>query len=162
MHQKQFGLVIAVVSAVLIVMTLFFRAQLEQQQLQACEQVCGQNIGDSCTINTCPYHNAKNLAWIPIFSVILMAGLGGIGLYIALFRKNNVIEEKQYDLTGLDHEGKKVFMLVHNSPDEVYQNKLMEHVGFSKAKMTRILDRLEKKGLVERRRRGMTNIVVLK
>jgi len=39
---------------------------------------------------------------------------------------------------------------------------LIEKTGFGKAKMTRIIDRLEGRCFVERKRRGMTNIVVLK
>ncbi|RLE76927.1 MAG: transcriptional regulator, partial [Thermoprotei archaeon] len=34
--------------------------------------------------------------------------------------------------------------------------------GFSKAKVSRILDKLEAMGLVERKRRGMSNIVLLR
>ena len=46
-------------------------------------------------------------------------------------------------------------MLISNTAD------LIEKTGFGKAKMTRIIDRLEGKGFVERKRRGMTNVVVL-
>src|SRR3989338_1021941 len=35
-------------------------------------------------------------------------------------------------------------------------------LNIEKAKMTRILDRLENRGFVERKRRGLTNIVILK
>ena len=44
----------------------------------------------------------------------------------------------------------------------VFQADLIEQTEFGKAKMTRILDRLEGKGYIERKRRGMTNVVVLK
>ena len=37
-----------------------------------------------------------------------------------------------------------------------------QKTNFGKAKMTRIIDRLEGRGFVERKRRGMTNVVVLK
>ena len=40
--------------------------------------------------------------------------------------------------------------------------KLMGKTDFSKVKVTRLLDKLEAKNLIERRRRGMTNAVVLK
>ncbi|MCD6411533.1 MAG: MarR family transcriptional regulator [Thermoplasmata archaeon] len=38
----------------------------------------------------------------------------------------------------------------------------MKKTGISKASVSRALDLLESKGLVERRRRGMGNIVLLK
>ena len=44
----------------------------------------------------------------------------------------------------------------------IFQADLIEKTGFGKAKMTRILDRLEGKGFVERKRRGMTNVVVIR
>ncbi|MHC1587205.1 MAG: helix-turn-helix transcriptional regulator [Candidatus Syntropharchaeia archaeon] len=44
----------------------------------------------------------------------------------------------------------------------IEQSKLPEKTGISKASVSRALDLLESKGLVERRRRGMGNIVLLK
>ena len=44
----------------------------------------------------------------------------------------------------------------------MFQADLIEKTGFSKARMTRIVDKLEGNDLVERKRRGMTNVVVLK
>ncbi len=39
----------------------------------------------------------------------------------------------------------------------VYQNKLEKELGFSRAKMTRIMKKLEEKGLIEREKIGRTN-----
>ena len=44
----------------------------------------------------------------------------------------------------------------------IFQGDIIEKAGFSKAKVTRIIDRLEGKGFVERKRRGLTNVVVFK
>lgn len=44
----------------------------------------------------------------------------------------------------------------------VFQSDLIRKLGYSKVKVSRILDRLEMRGLVERRRRGMANVIVLK
>jgi len=38
----------------------------------------------------------------------------------------------------------------------------VEETGFTKVKITRILDSLEGNGLIERKRRGMTNIIILR
>ena len=43
----------------------------------------------------------------------------------------------------------------------IFQAEIIEKTKLGKAKITRIIDRLEGKGFVERKRRGMTNIVVL-
>ena len=39
---------------------------------------------------------------------------------------------------------------------------VVEHFNFPKSKVSRILDRLEQTGIIERKRRGMTNIIFLK
>ncbi len=44
----------------------------------------------------------------------------------------------------------------------MFQSDLVEQSGFAKAKVSRILDKMEARGIVEKRRRGMTNAVVLK
>ena len=46
--------------------------------------------------------------------------------------------------------------------DGIYQSKIVETLDSSKVKITRIIDKLEQKELIERKRRGMTNIVVLR
>ncbi|ODS39502.1 MAG: hypothetical protein A7315_10955 [Candidatus Altiarchaeales archaeon WOR_SM1_79] len=44
----------------------------------------------------------------------------------------------------------------------MYQSDLIKETGFSGAKVTRCLDALENRGLVERKRKGMGNIVLLR
>ena len=56
-------------------------------------------------------------------------------------------------------------MLVQIVADEggtIFQSQLVERSGFSKSKVSLVLDRLEARGLLERRRHGMSNVVVLK
>ncbi|PIN91750.1 hypothetical protein COU61_01900 [Candidatus Pacearchaeota archaeon CG10_big_fil_rev_8_21_14_0_10_35_13] len=44
----------------------------------------------------------------------------------------------------------------------LFQSDLVDKSGFDKVKVTRILDKLEGKGFIERKRRGMSNVVILK
>jgi len=44
----------------------------------------------------------------------------------------------------------------------MFQSSLMEKMEIGKVKATRLLDKLEAKQIIERKRRGMNNIVVLK
>ncbi len=56
-------------------------------------------------------------------------------------------------------------MLVQILADEggtIFQSQLVEMSGFSKSKVSLVLDRLEARGVLERRRHGMSNAVVLK
>ena len=69
--------------------------------------------------------------------------------------------EKKIDTSSLNTEEKEVLEIIMDNKT-IFQADLIDKTGFGKAKITRILDRLEGKGIVERKRRGMTNIVVLK
>jgi hypothetical protein len=56
-------------------------------------------------------------------------------------------------------------MLVQIVADEggtIFQSQLVEMSGFSKSKVSLVLDRLEARGVLERRRHGMSNAIVLK
>lgn len=70
-------------------------------------------------------------------------------------------EKKKIDLSSFKPDEKEVFKIVQEQ-GAMFQADLIENTGFGNAKMSRILDRLEGHGLVERKRRGMTNVVVLK
>jgi len=62
----------------------------------------------------------------------------------------------------LEGEEKRIYELIGSSGGFIFQNELVEKSGMNKVKVTRLLDKLEAKRLVERKRRGMTNVVILK
>jgi uncharacterized membrane protein len=62
----------------------------------------------------------------------------------------------------LNEEEKKAIVLLKEADGTMFQSDLVDKSGFTKVKITRILDVLEGKRLVERKRRGMTNVVILK
>ena len=124
--------------------------------------------GNFCTQESCPYHSSfNNLLYISygIAGLLIVVGL------VLIFSKPNEkivikkvktsIPKRKSDTSGLRAEDKKVLALVKESK-AIFQADLIEKTGFGKAKMTRIIDRLEGKEIVERKRRGMTNVVVLK
>jgi uncharacterized membrane protein len=65
-------------------------------------------------------------------------------------------------LSELSSDERIVLEKVIEAEGAIFQSELIEKTKFSKAKVTRILDKLEGKGLVERRRRGMSNVIILK
>ncbi|MGV8086364.1 MAG: helix-turn-helix transcriptional regulator [Candidatus Woesearchaeota archaeon] len=65
-------------------------------------------------------------------------------------------------LDNLDSDDKNVLSLIIDSEGNIFQSDIVLKTSFTKVKVTRILDRLESKGLIERKRRGMTNIILLK
>lgn len=112
-------------------------------------------------------------------SLGVMAFVILIGLYLIFFGRDekivtrikkisSQIEPKKITVANyrkvmktLDNNEKKVFGKIIESQGTMLQSNLVKKTKFGKVKVTRILDKLEGKGLIERRRRGMTNIIVL-
>jgi len=102
-------------------------------------------------------------------SLGIMAFVVLVGLYLVLSGKEkngkdmeSSKEKFREKLDGLEGDEKAVMEKVVESNGTIFQSQLVEATGLAKVKVSRILDRLEGKGLIERRRRGMTNVVILK
>ncbi|MDN5358228.1 MAG: hypothetical protein PWP76_71 [Candidatus Diapherotrites archaeon] len=114
---------------------------------------CGEFHDVYCTHRgTLPIH-----IYIGITLALLMAGIGG---YLALKGPSG----KGYAVDGakLGEDEKAIVDLLKENEGVMFQSDIVEKTGFSKSKVSRILDKLEARGFVERRRRGMTNVVLLK
>lgn len=131
--------------------------------------------GSSCPMwGTLEFQTNVSLA-IMVFVVI-------IGLYLIFFGKEERVITKvktvklkqQIDpknitkdnyrkiLDELSDDDRVVFEKIVEAKGSVFQSELVSETGLNKVKVTRILDRLGGRNLIERKRRGMTNIVVLK
>lgn len=77
---------------------------------------------------------------------------------------NSVNIREKYDSVkeSLKEEEKAIVELIIENDGTLFQSDIVEKTDLTKVKVTRILDKLEGKSLIERRRRGMTNIVILK
>jgi len=125
-------------------------------------------LGDTCSHgSSCSMYNTIGIqTWISLSIVIIIFV---IGLTIMFTKpKERIIvkkvqeKKKKLDLTGLDKDEKAVIDLLLKEGKAVFQADLMEKLEIGKVKTTRLLDKLEAKQLIERKRRGMNNIVVLK
>ena len=103
-----------------------------------------------------------------------------IGLYLIFWSKEERIVTKiktfktqvepkkitkdnyQKVMSTLTNDEKNVLLKIIESQETIFQSDLVDKTKFTKVKVTRILDRLEGKGLIERKRRGMTNVIILK
>ncbi len=162
MNSKQLGIVLTVISVVVLVSLIIFIRQFDKHLTQACVEACGTAEGSVCTATACPYNQGKGLLWVPIGASILIAMIGGIGLFLAFSKSEKIIRQKEYDISRLSEDEKKAFRCIKESKDGIYQSELVQKLDLSKVKVTRILDGLEQQGIIERKRRGMTNIIVLK
>jgi len=166
MKNKIVGIMIVVIAVIIAFITWSFNHALTNI------------VNTSCSHGpTCPMYGEINFQTYVSMGIIALVIL--VGLYLIFFGQERVevirkirvktekkAEEEKKDYSKLTKtmtaDEKKIFNLVLESKGAIFQSELNEKSQFDKVKVTRILDRLEGQGLVERRRRGMTNVVILK
>ena len=112
----------------------------------------------------CPYEKLNDLAipkYLGLFADIALF-VFGLSLFLKKTSEEKVLNKAKKQAKELGGDESKVFELITQSNGMIFQNELVEKMGMTKVKITRILDKLEAKSLVERRRRGMTNVVIIK
>ncbi|ELZ04849.1 MarR family transcriptional regulator [Natrialba asiatica DSM 12278] len=78
-------------------------------------------------------------------------------------REDSKLEEKRWEetLDKLSNNQETIYELLVEADGELPQRKLVENTDLSKATVSRTLDKLEHRRLVERRRSGMGNTIRL-
>lgn len=71
-------------------------------------------------------------------------------------------EHLEPDLSRLSKDERRLYDIIEEAGGSALQMNLVSSGEFSKSKVTRLLDRLESRGLIVRERSGMTNRVRLK
>ena len=71
-------------------------------------------------------------------------------------------KESEHVMKTLKGDELEIYGLIFSDGGIIFQSEIVERTGFPKAKVTRCLDALENKKLVERKRKGMGNIVILR
>ncbi|MBR9699323.1 MarR family transcriptional regulator [Candidatus Woesearchaeota archaeon] len=149
---KNAGYLNIALSILLIVMLSLIKADIDTRDTFLCQSIGSEGMAQ------CPAHTS-NTSWFILISFTIAILILGSGLYLIFMPKNIPKKAKP---SRLDHEEKRIYDLLKASQGSLYQSDLIKETGWTKVKMTRILDRLEQKGIIDRKRRGMTNIVVLR
>ena len=156
MENKNVGFLICGIAVVIGIIILLFN------------DVIYQNIGLTCSHGpTCEMYSSLKVQTYISLSIALIILIIGLFLIFAKEPEKLVIKtikekKKKLDLNGLDKDEKKVISLIQEENGAIFQATLMEKMEIGKVKATRLLDKLEAKQLIERKRRGMNNVVVLK
>jgi hypothetical protein len=162
MKNKNVGFLIIGIGIIIGVIVLIFNFGLRDIVAQSCTH------GPDCTM----YDTIAIQTWVSlaIAGLVLVIGLFLIfskedkEIIVKTVKQKVEIEKKvkPIDYSKLDKEEKIVIKAVEDAQGTIFQSDIVEKIGFSKVKVSRILDRLEGKQLIERKRRGMTNVVILK
>jgi len=163
MKNKNVGFLIIGIAIIILIIIFIFNQGLTSIVNETCSH------GPSCTM----YSTIKTQTYLSlaIVGIILI-----IGLFFILTKENEKIVIKQIkplktlepkkfnkdSLKNLNEEETKIMNLLLKNKGNLFQSDIIEKTNINKVKMTRILDNLESQNLIERKRRGMTNIIVLK
>lgn len=167
MRNRIVGLLIVGMAVLMGVMIFIFNRALTKIVNSSCTH------GPTCPMwGTIDFHTNLSLG-VMVFVLL-------IGLYLIFFgteerivtKIKKVREQLQPRKLSKEHyhkilatlakDEKYILEKVLDSQGTIFQSQLVEKSGMTKVKVTRILDRLEGRGLIERKRRGMTNVVILK
>ncbi len=154
---KQIGALVIAISLIF----LFVLVPLSFKLAETGMSQCVHEANAACSITG----HIPLESYIGIASVVALAGAGAF-LMFKVQRSEKLSKEMLQKIKEnekkLERGEKAVYQIISNSSGALFQSEIVEKSGFGKVKVTRILDKLEAKGLVERRRRGMTNMILLK
>jgi len=161
MENKHVGYLLLGVSILVIVIIFLFNSTLKEIVVKSCGDVHALSCPMNQTVNEQTYIALGVVGLLIIVSLVLIFSKPQKEIIFKTRTIEKKIPRKKIDTSDLKPEEKEVLSLIINNK-AVFQADLIEKTGFGKARMTRIIDRLEGKGFVERKRRGLTNVVVMK
>tara|TARA_Y100000310_G_scaffold89923_1_gene87070 strand:- start:31223 stop:31678 length:456 start_codon:yes stop_codon:yes gene_type:complete len=151
MKNKQVGLILIGVAIIFLFVVISFNSALDEIARMSCTH------GDSCPMEV-TLQTQKNISYGLIGLIIIS---GTLLIFFMRDEEKKAIA-KNIDLEKLDPREKHIMQILMDHEGSVFQSDLVKETKQSKVKITRVLDKLEGKGLIERKRRGMANIVLLK
>jgi len=156
MENKNVGWIIVGISALIGLIILIFNIGLNR----IVEKTCSH--GSACTM----YDTIAIQTWLSS-SIALVIFVIGIIIMFSKPKEKIIIKKvkekkKKIDFSKLDKKEREVIDLLKKENGGMFQADLMEKLEIGKVGMTRLLDKLEAKQFIERKRRGMNNFVVLK
>ncbi len=156
MENKHVGALIIGIAVIMVVLVLIFNFVLKSVVGQTC------SMGASCTM----YSTISVQTWVSL-SITAIVFILGLVIMFTKPKERIVVKikkekKKKINLEGLNKNEKEVVKILQNENGAVFQKALMEKLGVGKVGITRLLDKLEAKQIIERKRNGMNNIVVLK
>ncbi len=162
-NSKFVGISIMMMAVILFVVGYAFTLSAEQALLVG-HQVdsSGQCLHDPSL--PCPYvelHKLSVYQHTGLFADLILFSFG-VWLFAQRKPEEKALSRAKRAAHGLGGDEAKTFDFILQTKGFVFQHELVKHMDVSKVRMTRILDKLESQGLIERRRRGMANIIVLK
>jgi uncharacterized membrane protein len=156
MENKTVGWIIIGIAIIVGVIALIFNIGLKNIVDETCSH------GPTCSM----YDTISVQTWISMSIIGIILVIGIVIMFIKpkekIIVKTIKEKKKKKDYSSLDKKEKEVVDMIIKEGNAMFQADLMEKLAIGKVGVTRLLDKLEAKQIIERKRRGMNNIVVLK
>ena len=158
MENRTVGYIIIIIAVLMAFITYSFNQALKD----IVDSICTH--GDACPM-------VQSIDFQTNVSISIITFVFLLGIYFILSSKpqqspTSARAKSEHDiekvLSTLSEDERKVYEIIKSKGGKVYQSSLPARTGYSKVKITRILDKMESKGLIERVRKGMSNMIVLK
>lgn len=160
MKNKNVGFLIVGIAIVIGIIVLIFNLGMRSIVAQSCGH------GTSCsmygTISIQTYISLAIAGLVLIIGLFLIFSKPDEKIIVKKVKVKTEEKKKPVDYSKLDKDEKVIMKAVEEEQGSIFQSDLAEKTGMNKVKVTRILDRLEGRGIIERKRRGMTNVVILR
>ncbi len=163
MKNKNVGYLIIGISILIVLIILIFNQGMTSIVNETCTH--GPECGMYKTIKTQTYLSFSIAGIVFVIGLFLIFSKENERIIIKKIHPLKSLEPKKFDkksLESLDNEEKDIMNLLLENNSSMYQRDIIEKTNINKVKITRILDSLESQGFIERKRRGMTNIVMIK
>jgi len=155
MRNRNVGYLIIGISLVIFGIIFFFNQGLLKIVSETCDH------GPTCTM----YSTISMQTWLSVSIAFLVLIIGLFLVFVKeekeIIFKTIKLKKKVINLEGLDSRERNAVKIVQESGG-IFQADLMDKLGVGKVGLTRLLDKLEAKQIIERKRRGMNNFIVLK
>ena len=146
-NHKTIGYSLMGLSVILLIILTVVKLDIDKEATIICQKFHETPL----TSENCPVHQNNSIwfkiSWMLTASFALSFLIFGVGVYLAFFYKTSLQELKkefkEIDLSKLSDEEKSVYNIIKNKNGSAYQTDLIKETGFSKVKVTRILDKME-------------------
>lgn len=156
--QKHLGYLLIFFGIVLLAVLGIVKTDYDSQAALLCTQI----EASGTDMLQCPAHNS-NASWYFLLGFGIGFILVAFGFYLSFVPKPVSKKSfKEINLSSLDSDSLKVYNFLKSKNGAVFQSDLINETGYSKVKISRILDKMEMDEVVERKRRGMANLIVLR
>jgi|WetSurMetagenome_2_1015567.scaffolds.fasta_scaffold178320_2 hypothetical protein len=156
-NNRTAGIAVIAFAILLVIVLAVIKAGIDERDTVLCEDTAKLNLD----MASCPVHTSHT-GWYLMGAFGIAFFILAVGIYLVFVPQKAEKIPVVVDLSKLDEDEKKVYEMLKTAGGSMFQGDVIKQLGYTKVTVSRLIDKMEQKGVVERKRRGMSNLVVLK